>query len=272
MPDTLSRVRLVGRFAIERGSEILTGAELGSRKARTLIKLLAVRRGQLVPLDTVLEALWGNVPPAKAPENVASLVSRLRAVLGADLIDGGREGYRLRLPAGCEVDVDEAGRLVAEARSRLDTGAPALAVTASDRALEVLGTGRLLTEETDVPWVDEANREAAALLQRAREISWRARFALDDHRGGLAVAEQCLADDPFYEAAHRAVMLAQLRLGEPAKALATYERLRDMLAEEFGADPTSVMMYARLPPIWASEPMQARSSASGSSGRPAAAS
>ena len=44
--------------------------------------------------------------PAQPP--VATLVSRLRATLGADAVQGGPQGYRLGRPPAIHVDVDEA--------------------------------------------------------------------------------------------------------------------------------------------------------------------
>src|SRR5207302_869043 len=84
----------------------------GNRKARLLLKVLAARRPH-TPMDVIVDALWGESPPVKAIENVASLVSRLRTALATDVVQGGRAGYRLVLPPGCTVDVDEEEALVA---------------------------------------------------------------------------------------------------------------------------------------------------------------
>ncbi|MGH9139226.1 MAG: ATP-binding protein, partial [Acidimicrobiales bacterium] len=52
-----------------------------------------------------------------------------------------------------------------------------------------------------------------------------------------ALAEEAVVADPLDEEAHRAVIVAYHRLGEPGEALAAYERIRTMLVEELGADP-----------------------------------
>jgi DNA-binding SARP family transcriptional activator len=154
------RLRLLGRFTVEAGGAPVADADLGNRKARLLLKLLAVRRGHQVPMDAIIEALWaddtGDARPALRPvvrpvrpvENVATLVSRLRATLGPEAIDGGRAGYRLVLPPGCTVDADDAQRLVEEAERRLAAVQPALAVTAADRALLDVAGGIPLEEES----------------------------------------------------------------------------------------------------------------------------
>src|SRR4029077_2908673 len=95
---------LAGTFRVLRDGVPLTDGEIGSRKSRTLLKLLAVERPGLVTIDRIGEVLLADERPAPPEQNVAAMVSRLRAVLGAELIQGGRAGYRLA--AGPDVVVD----------------------------------------------------------------------------------------------------------------------------------------------------------------------
>jgi DNA-binding SARP family transcriptional activator len=134
---------LIGAFGVERGGFRLEERQIGSRKARTLLKVLAAARGRLVHMDTLIDILWGDEPPYKAEANVAILVSRLRGVLGAGAIDGGRHGYRI-VSAGTNVDV--AHQLVDESEARIEAGQPALALTAARTALEALGNGRVFDD------------------------------------------------------------------------------------------------------------------------------
>jgi DNA-binding SARP family transcriptional activator len=269
-----SRFRLLGRFVIESDGEPVPDGELGNRKARLLLKLLAVRNGRHVAMDSIVEALWSDDAPAKAVENVATLVSRLRTTLGSDVIDGGRAGYRLVIPPGCTVDADDAERLVEEAEARLDAGQPALAATAAAQALHVLGAGTALEEETaGGEWLDEVRRDLDRLLRRARVAGWRAGAGVGEHRRALALAEEAVAADPLDEEAHRAVITAYHRLGESGEALAAYERVRTVLVEELGADPSSDTQALHLA-VLRGEPVvdvdareQARESAHGMVGR-----
>jgi len=91
-------LRLAGAFGVSRDGTELSEGELGSRKSRTLLKLLAVERPALVSLDRIVEVLWAD-PPAAAGQNVATLVSTLRGVLGPGVILGSRQAYRLAGPA-----------------------------------------------------------------------------------------------------------------------------------------------------------------------------
>jgi DNA-binding SARP family transcriptional activator len=80
-----TRLRLVGSFAVTRGSSPVSAAELGSRKARVLLMLLAVERARTVSVDAITEALWGAVPPAGPAENIAD---RGKGLPGQDLSIG----------------------------------------------------------------------------------------------------------------------------------------------------------------------------------------
>jgi DNA-binding SARP family transcriptional activator len=115
-------LRLAGAFAVVVDGAELSEREIGSRKSRTLLKVLAARRPRLVAADQLVEVLWDGQAPAGADRNIASLVSRLRAVLGAGVIRGGRSGYRLGDASDVTVDLDAAAQLcwssAAIARSR----------------------------------------------------------------------------------------------------------------------------------------------------------
>ena len=95
MGRTAVRVRLVGPFAVIRDGEVLPVTDVGSRKARTLLAVLALAGGRIVAADRIVAALWPDEPPRKPAENVATLISRIRAALGAGVVDGNRAGYRL---------------------------------------------------------------------------------------------------------------------------------------------------------------------------------
>ncbi len=232
------RFRLVGPFALERDGEALPDRAVGSRKGRTLLKLLLVERGHLVSTDRIVDALWGDAPPGKPEENVAALVSRLRAVVGSEAITGGRGGYRVPPGAGHVVDVDEAEELTREAEARLRAGEPSLAGVAAEGALRILDAGALLEDEPYAPWCDEARGELERVHRRARRAAWDAALQLSEHGWAAQVAGAAIGADPLDEEAYRAVMTAHRQAGEPGAALAAYERLRGALADGLGVDPS----------------------------------
>ena len=109
-PRPRVELRLAGAFGVMRDGAELAEYQVGSRKSRLLLKLLAAARPGLLSADQIAEVLWDGAPPAAAERNIASLISRLRAVLGAEVIEGGRAGYRLGGELAVAVDLDIASR------------------------------------------------------------------------------------------------------------------------------------------------------------------
>jgi DNA-binding SARP family transcriptional activator len=231
------RVHVLGVLAVAVDGRAVPAHELASRKGRTLLKLLLARRGSVVPADVLAQALWQGRPPVDPDANLATLVSRLRAVLGPEVIAGDRLGWRFVAGPGVEVDLVEAERLAGEAAARLG-GEPALALAAAERAVALLGRGPFLADEPDADWAMPARRDAERLAAQARQLAWEAALAVGDPTRALAHARSATAADSLDEPAWRAVMLAHATAGEPAAALAAYERLRQTLAEELGTDPS----------------------------------
>ncbi|GIF51717.1 transcriptional activator [Asanoa ferruginea] len=263
-------IRLVGPFAVVRDERLLTDAEVGSRKARTLLALLAAER-RAVTVDRIVEVLWPADPPRRPADNVATLVSRVRGALGADVVEGGRGGYRLH--ESVTVDLHDAARLVvsaeallaaepaaalaaasaAEPAAALETATrslaaaalgttvrtgPTTALEAAARAEAVLGAAPALTDEPVADWAAAVRADQDGWLRRARQAIAAAALAAGQPARARDAAAAALRADPFDEDAARALMRAHDALGEPARALAVYERLRALFAEELGVDPS----------------------------------
>ncbi|MGH3549067.1 MAG: AfsR/SARP family transcriptional regulator [Pseudonocardiaceae bacterium] len=77
----------------------LTDAEIGSRKARTLLAVLLLARGAPVRTDRLADVLWGDALPERPAEQLGVLVSRLRRVLGPDAVQRTGKGYAAGLIA-----------------------------------------------------------------------------------------------------------------------------------------------------------------------------
>jgi DNA-binding SARP family transcriptional activator len=181
----------------------------------------------------------GRRAARKAEQNVASLVSRLRRVVGRDRIVAGGRGYGWPGDPDCRVDLDEAAQLLRGAEADLAAGDTALAAVAADRVLDLLGRGEIFADQPPAAWVDDARRDGERLLRRARGCAWSAALALGQLDRAVELALAAVADDPLDEDAHRALMLAQQLTGNPGAALATYQRLRERLADELGTDPAA---------------------------------
>jgi DNA-binding SARP family transcriptional activator len=245
-----------------RNGEVIPERTIGSKKGRTLLKLLALNAGTGVTIDEIVEVLWGDAPPARPEDNVATLVSRLRGVLGAAAIDGGRRAYSVVPGPFMEIDVYEAARLTTEAEGRLRSSEPTLASVAAERATQLLH-GQLLEDEPDATWTDDARQAAGRLLRRARRCLWLSALELGEYRLALETAGATVRADELDEEAHRAVMLAHYRAGGQGAAVAAFERARQILSEELGVDPSPETQALHLAILRNEEPPPPHDSLSG---------
>ncbi len=225
------RVRLVGPLRVYVDGRRVADPPAG--RAASLLALLAVDAGHLVPIDRIIDDLWPDGPPAKAKENVASLVSRLRRLVGRERIEGSRSGYRLVLADDVRIDLRDAEAGVLDAERQLFSGAFAPACTAARDVLAILDAGELLEDDPYAQWAEAPRRRAEALKRRARRTLWTAALEMDDPRSAMEAASAAVESDPFDEEAHRALMRADHRRGDRGAALA---RLQAARAQPAGGD------------------------------------
>jgi DNA-binding SARP family transcriptional activator/tetratricopeptide (TPR) repeat protein len=222
------RVHLLGGLAVEGLSDV----ELGSRKARTVVKVLALARGAPVSVSTLADVLWERDAPARPSDQISVLVSRLRKVVGGERLVRSEAGFALRVDW---LDVDELGLLVGEASAALGEGRFAAARAAAGAAL-TLARGTVLPED-EGEWLEVDRAGAAAAVSRARAIAASAALSAGDVVAAELAAESALAHDPYDEVALRTLMRAHVAGGRSASALAAYARMRERLAEDLGVSP-----------------------------------
>jgi DNA-binding SARP family transcriptional activator len=222
------RVRVLGGLTVEGVGD----SQLGSRKARTLLKALAVSGGRPVSLDALTDAVWPDQPPGKPHDQLGVLASRLRRVLGSERLVRTDAGLAL---AADWLDLTELSTLVAEASNALSAGRTLAARVSASAALD-LARGPLLPDE-EGEWIEAPRARAAGLIARARELAATAALEAGDPAGAALIAQDALTADPFDEHALRVLMRAHAGAGRPAAALAAYARVRQHLAEELGVSP-----------------------------------
>ena len=85
-------IRLLGPFEVVAGGR---PAEISGSKRHALLALLALRRGRVVSVDELIDALWGEQLPSAPRNALQHHVARLRAALGQDTIVASSDGYAL---------------------------------------------------------------------------------------------------------------------------------------------------------------------------------
>lgn len=224
-------VRLLGDFELV-GVDLST---LRSRKARVVLKVLALADGATVRTDELVDALWGAQLTSDPAGDLAVLVSRARTVVGADRLARREQGYSLRVDGSDRADL---AALAIEARRRADAGDVAGARAAAGAALALI-RGPMLADEGDAAWVAPHREAAAATEAEVRLLAADLALAAGQPADALGHAREVLARDPYDEAALRLIMRAHVAVGRPGSALAAYAAVRERLADDLGVSPAA---------------------------------
>jgi DNA-binding SARP family transcriptional activator/tetratricopeptide (TPR) repeat protein len=224
----------VVEFRVLGAVEVAVGGvrlDVGHARQCDVLTVLLLDAGRVVPVERLVERVWGDRPPRRPKNSLYSYLSRLRDALAAAegvTIERHRGGYVL-LADPLTVDVHRFDDLIGRAKAADDDHA---ALALYDEAL-ALWRGRPLGELRS-PWADDrrselARRRDAAVLDRNDR-----RLRTGGHADVLAEPRP----DGVVDERVAAQRLEALFLdGRPADALREYERIRASLAEELGADP-----------------------------------
>jgi DNA-binding SARP family transcriptional activator len=212
-------------------------APLGEGRQRNVLVLLLLHRNEAVACDRLIDALWGEAPPATAAEVLQNYVGQLRRALGdreGQRLQTRGRGYALRVEDG-ELDLDRFEKLVRDGGEALEREQPA---EASERLREALAMWRG-PPLADVAYEAFAQPEIARLEEQrtaALELRIDADLALGRHADVVSELEVLVAQQPLRERLRGQLMVALYRCGRQAEALEAYQDARRAL-DELGVEP-----------------------------------
>ena len=240
---------------------------------RIVLAALVLADGAPVPRDELAARVWPERMPRTWASALRTHVSRVRALLapvvgGGETVVAGESGYQLVLPERVEavVDVRRAEAALAAARERFadDPGAAlTLAVEAADAIRAPFLPGH------PGPWAEAVRAHVEDVAVGALELASAAAAALGDGSRAIALADDAVRRAPLRESAHRRLMTALGATGNRAEALRTYQRLRRVLADELGVDPSPETEAAYLDLLGPAPPRPAGGAAPAGPGGPA---
>lgn len=208
---------------------------LGGHRQKAVLAVLLLHRGEAVPSDRLIEAVWGGRPPARADKSVHVYVSNLRKALGDGLLVTRGRGYLLAVDAD-QVDRDRFEKLASKGREALQEGDASKARMWLQAAL-TLWRGPALADfayesfaQSEIARLDEAR--LAALENRIE-----ADLTLGQDAALVPELEALVHENPTRERLYEHLMVALYRSGRQVDALERYQRARRKLIDEFGIEP-----------------------------------
>jgi SARP family transcriptional regulator, regulator of embCAB operon len=235
-------IQLLGPLSAALGTRTITP---NAAKQREILALLALNAGRVVTVSTLIEELWGDRPPRSSATTLQTYIFHLRNSLAVDvprervageLLRTRHSGYQLE----CTTDIDEFRRLARAGREAAEAGNPQAVSELLGRALDMwrgpaladVRQGRIL--ETEAASLEETR---LGVLERRIQAD----LALNRHADILGELTMLAARHPMNENFWGLLMTALYRAGYVARALDTFQRLRTILGDELGIDPSPRM-------------------------------
>jgi DNA-binding SARP family transcriptional activator/tetratricopeptide (TPR) repeat protein len=215
---------------------------VGQPRQQAVLGILAMRANRVISRGELVDAVWGQDPPASAEGGIYTYVAGLRRVIepnrslrgpGRVLVSSGA-GYVLHLVPG-QPDAVAFEQGVGRARQLRKAGDAAGAVVALDSALS-LWRG-IAFAGVPGPFAETERVRLGELHSAAAEERADVLLALGRHEEVVPDLTAMVADHPLRERMRGLLMIALYRCGRPAEALRVFAECRRVLAEELGIDP-----------------------------------
>ncbi|QXV55930.1 BTAD domain-containing putative transcriptional regulator [Amycolatopsis sp. TNS106] len=234
-------VRLLGGSPARHGEGEIA---LGPAQRQAVFATLALHAGQFVSRREIIDAVWGERPPASATGIVYTYVSALRRALepaGEPLV-ASRAGYRLDLPKQ-QVDVHVFEAELERARTHRIAGSP-------ERELESLRSalGQWRGSALDGipgPFAETQRARLNELRMNALERQAEVALHLGAYRELVGELAVLVERHPLREGLHRMLITALFRSGRQAEALAAFDRARETIIEQSGLEPGPELLALR---------------------------
>lgn len=199
---------------------------IGGRNLRAVLGALVTTAGRAVPIDVLRDVVWPDRAPPSADASLHTYVSRLRQVLGADVIERTDHSYRLAVTRA-EIDAARFEDLVDEATRERDR--PARCAELSRAALS-LWRGVPFGDLFDAAAFELETFRLEELRVVAMELALGAEVDLGHHEIAAAELESAVREYPYRE--HLWFLLAEAlrRDDRRVEALQACDRLRQVLA------------------------------------------
>jgi DNA-binding SARP family transcriptional activator len=204
-------------------------------KERALLAFLLLHAGEPVPVDHLIDELWGASPPATARKSVQVRVAGLRRSLGGDVLLTRGDAYLVRLEPS-QLDLHRFEQLLSDGSHALAAGDPPAAFATLHEAL-ALWRGPALADFAYESFAQPAIARLEELRVHALELRIEAQLELGLQPRVIVELEDLVAAHPFRERLRAQLMLALYRDGRQGEALDVYHDTRTELLEELGIEP-----------------------------------
>jgi DNA-binding SARP family transcriptional activator len=237
------RYRVLGRLEMQVDDRWVS---LGPTKLRLLLSVLLCAANQVVPSERLIAELWEEEEvPRSARKLLQGYISHLRRELSNSATTAltthkwGYQvyGYQLHVESG-QIDAQRFEQLFVQGRAALADGALQTALARLDEALR-LWRGKPFMDVPPAPTVAAEIVRLEEFRLQAMESRIDTYMRCYEDYSPLAELESLVVEYPLQERLNGQLMRALYRAGRQADALMVYRRLRKLLVDELGVEPSA---------------------------------
>ena len=232
------RIYLLGGFRVIVGQRPIAEREWRLRKARSLLKLLALAPHHRLHREQILDQLWPDLEPEAALNNLHRVLHALRHVLEPSLeplqpstyVHFQEEYLALSplLPAWIDVEQFEMARNAIYAAQQ----------PAAYQAALALYNGELLPEDRYEDWaIHRRTQLRQSYLNLLSDLA-RLHLAREEKDAAIETLQKLVMEEPALEEAHAQLMQLYSKTGRRYYALRQYQQLREALRRQLDTDPS----------------------------------
>src|SRR5437763_5268224 len=232
-------IQLLGDFCVSVGSRAIDEREWTSRRARSLVKLLALAPRHRLHREHIIDRLWPDMGPEDGANNLHKALYMARHILEPDLAPRRASSYLqlrhdllvLEAASGLWIDVEAflAAARAAHTRRALQTYREALRLYTGDLVLEDQ------YEDWAIAYRERLSGLRVTLLVRLAGVQEQS----GDLNAAIEALQEAVASDPEHEEAQGLLMRLLAQAGRRHLALRHYQALQAALQRELEVEPAA---------------------------------
>lgn len=251
-------IQLLGGFSIRVGNAVISVDAWRSKRARSLLKLVALAQGHSLKRDQAIETLWPDADPQSGANNLYQALHSIRSVLeacgaGSLVLEDGTLRLTGLKDQALWVDVDQFEAAAARTKGSQDPG--------QYQAALAWYQGDLLPEDLYEEWTiqrrEALRQECLKLLVDLARLE----ESRQDYAAGIEALKRAIHIDQSYEEAHDGLMRLYILSGQRQLALRQYQVLKEVMWNELETEPSDhiTLLYEEIrsghtsPPLGGSE-------------------
>ncbi|NIX56110.1 MAG: AAA family ATPase [candidate division Zixibacteria bacterium] len=232
------KINLLGRFSVQRDGKELNPDAISGKKARSLLKLLALQRHYQMVRDQAIDTLWPDLDVQKGSAQLYKAIYHIRQGICSsrgetsqgEWIELSEEAVRLKPANRVTTDVNEFEK---QARLGLETQQ----IRDLERA-SLLYTGELLPMDLYAEWTEIPRHHLQQLYLDVLLALAEQHRLRGDQISAAESARQALIQDPALEKAHRELMKIYALQDQRHRALRQYQTCLEVLDKELNISPS----------------------------------